>query len=77
MTRENWPLIGPMRTPDAFVAGALSGVGTMASCATGALIAKWACGETLPDFALALSRERYEDAALMKALLESGNTGVL
>ncbi len=77
MTRENWPLIGPMKTPGAFVAGALSGFGTMASCATGALIAKWVGGETPPDFALALSRQRYEDDALMKALLESGNTGVL
>jgi glycine/D-amino acid oxidase-like deaminating enzyme len=77
MTRENWPLIGPMQTPGAFVAGALSGFDTMASCATGALIARWVCGETLPDFALALSRERYGDDALMKTLRESGNTGVL
>ncbi|MBM3621590.1 MAG: FAD-binding oxidoreductase [Alphaproteobacteria bacterium] len=77
MTRENWPLIGPMKTPGAFVAGALSGFGTMAACATGALIATWVGGETPPDFALALSRARYTDEALMTALLESGNTGVL
>lgn len=77
MTRENWPLIGPMTTHGAFVAGALSGFGTMAACATGALIAKWVCGETLPDFALALSHKRYGDETLMKTLLESGNTGVL
>jgi glycine/D-amino acid oxidase-like deaminating enzyme len=77
MTRENWPLIGPMNTPGAFVAGALSGFGTMAACATGALIARWVCGETLPDFAPALSRERHEDAALMKLLHDSNNTGVL
>jgi glycine/D-amino acid oxidase-like deaminating enzyme len=77
MTRENWPLIGQMNTPGAFVAGALSGFGTMASCATGALIAKWVCGETLPNFALALSHQRYEDETLMKTLLESENTGVL
>jgi hypothetical protein len=30
MTPENWPLIGPLATPGAFVAGALSGFGTMA-----------------------------------------------
>src|SRR5205085_10108226 len=35
MTAENWPLIGAMRTPGAFVAGALSGYGTMSACAAG------------------------------------------
>jgi D-arginine dehydrogenase len=77
MTRENWPLIGPMKTPGAFVAGALSGFGTMASCAAGALTAKWVGGEPIPDFARALGLARYEDAALMKALLESESRGVL
>ena len=48
MTKENWPLIGPMRTKGAFVAGALSGFGTMAACATGALCAAWVQGAELP-----------------------------
>lgn len=77
MTRENWPLIGPMRVSGWFVAGALSGFGTMAACATGSLIAGWVCGDRLPDFATALSPGRYQDSNLMKALLESESTGVL
>ena len=77
MTRENWPLIGPMATKGAYVAGALSGYGTMGACATGALIAAWVLGETLPDFARSLSLARYDDKALMQDLLAATNTGVL
>lgn len=77
MTKENWPLIGPTAAKGLFVAGALSGFGTMAACATGALIAQWVEGETLPDFAPMLSLKRYDDASLMKALLDTENTGVL
>jgi glycine/D-amino acid oxidase-like deaminating enzyme len=76
MTRENWPLIGPMKTDGAYVAGALSGFGTMAACATGALCARWVCGEPLPGFARLLSLARYENKPLMQSLLE-GATGVL
>lgn len=76
MTRENWPLIGPMKTDGAFVAGALSGYGTMGACATGSLIAKWVLGEALPGFAPVLGLQRYEDANLMKTLLDGG-TGIL
>jgi glycine/D-amino acid oxidase-like deaminating enzyme len=77
MTRENWPLIGPMATKGAFVAGALSGYGTMGASATGALIAAWVSGEKLPDFARPLSLARYDDKALMQALIAATNTGVL
>ena len=77
MTRENWPLIGPMKTDGAYVAGALSGFGTMAACATGALCARWVYGETLPGFARLLSLARYDDKPLMQSLPEGGNTGVL
>ncbi|MPZ34011.1 MAG: FAD-dependent oxidoreductase [Rhodospirillales bacterium] len=77
MTRENWPLIGPMATKGAYVAGALSGYGTMGACATGALVAAWILGETLPDFARPLGRARYDDKVLMQGLLAASNTGVL
>ena len=77
MTRENWPLIGPMATKGAFVAGALSGYGTMGACATGALVSAWVLGETLPDFARSLSLARYDDKTLMQDLLAATNTGVL
>jgi glycine/D-amino acid oxidase-like deaminating enzyme len=66
-----------MRTKDAYVAGALSGYGTMGACATGALIAAWVSGERLPDFARLLSLARYDDKALMKGLLAATNAGVL
>lgn len=77
MTDENWPLIGPMGVEGAFVAGALSGFGTMAACATGMLCAKWMLGHDLPDFAVALSLRRYEDAALMGGLRAQQSRGML
>ncbi|QEL27358.1 FAD-binding oxidoreductase (plasmid) [Bosea sp. F3-2] len=70
MTNENWPLIGPMATPGAYIAGALSGFGTMAACATGALCAAWITGNAIPDYAGVLSLGRYDDAELMSRLAE-------
>jgi glycine/D-amino acid oxidase-like deaminating enzyme len=77
MTAENWPLIGPMATPGAFVAGGLSGFGTMSACATGELCAAWICGGARPDYADSLSLARYRDAALMASLAAAGDKGVL
>ncbi len=77
MTRENWPLVGPMRTPGAFVAGALSGFGTMGACAAGALAAAWITGTALPDFAHPLSPLRYQDAGLMAELGALKGSGIL
>ncbi|SDH46567.1 Glycine/D-amino acid oxidase [Bradyrhizobium sp. Rc2d] len=77
MTEENWPLIGPMKTKHAFVAGALSGFGTMAACATGALCAGWILGTKLPEFAEHLSLSRYDDETFLRRLRESASTGVL
>ncbi len=77
MTRENWPLIGPMRTKGAFVAGALSGFGTMAACASGALVAAAISGTPLPAYAQKLTLARYEDAAFMAELAENESKGVL
>ena len=82
MTDENWPLIGPMPggetlLPGAFVAGAMSGFGTMAACAAGDLCARWVLGKRLPDYASALSVARYRDAPLMAALAAQTSRGVL
>lgn len=77
MTEENWPLIGPMQTPGAFMAGALSGFGTMAACASGALCAAWVSGGTLPGYAHPLSAARYDDAAIMTELAAQKSRGVL
>jgi glycine/D-amino acid oxidase-like deaminating enzyme len=57
-----------MKTPGAFVAGALSGFGTMAACATGALCAAYVTGNPVPDYAKSLTFDRYADAALMAEL---------
>jgi D-arginine dehydrogenase len=77
MTAENWPLIGPLRSPGAFVLGALSGFGTMAACAAGELCAQWIAGAALPGYAKKLSPARYGDAALMAALSVAASKGVL
>jgi glycine/D-amino acid oxidase-like deaminating enzyme len=68
MTDENWPLIGPMKTAGAFMAGALSGYGTMSACATGALCAAWATDSAVPAYAIGLGLDRYGDATLMAQL---------
>lgn len=76
MTEENWPLIGPMDKENSYIVSALSGFGTMASCASGELAAAWITGSELPSYGSILSMERYKDDDLMKSLRE-GNKGVL
>ena len=68
MTEENWPLIGPCGPDGSFIVGALSGFGSMAACAAGALCAAWVRGQALPDYASALSLGRYDDKQLMAEL---------
>ncbi len=77
MTDENWPLIGPMRTNGAFVAGALSGFGTMAACATGSICADWMMGGELVSYAKTLSLSRYDDPAIMAELAALQSRGML
>lgn len=67
-TRENRPLIGPLPVGGAWVIGALSGYGIMASQAAGELLAAHVTGETLPDVAPAFLLERYENPAYQKAI---------
>jgi glycine/D-amino acid oxidase-like deaminating enzyme len=77
MTSENLPLIGPMRISGTYVAGALSGFGTMAACASGATCAAWIAGGHMPSYARALSLARYEDHELMSELAALSSKGVL
>ena len=77
MTAENWPLIGPSRTPGVFLAAALSGYGTMSACAVGDLCARWIVGTALPLFAKPLSMERYKDQDLMAQLQSNKSRGLL
>jgi glycine/D-amino acid oxidase-like deaminating enzyme len=77
MTPENWPLIGPMRTPGAFMAGALSGFGIMGATATGAVCAAWIAGAARPGYAQSFTLDRYGDSVLMAELRASPGKGVL
>jgi D-arginine dehydrogenase len=77
MTAENWPLIGATRTPGAFIAGALSGYGTMSACAAGDLCARAIVGAEMPRFAKSLSLARYQDQALMAELENANSRGLL
>lgn len=72
MTEENWPLIGKARTAGVFVAGALSGFGSMAACATGSLCAAWVAGAPVPEYAHSLTLERYSNHRLMAELAALG-----
>ena len=62
-----------MKTEGAFIAGALSGYGSMSACATGAICAAWVAGSPIPKYARSLSADRYADPALMAQLAAIGN----
>jgi glycine/D-amino acid oxidase-like deaminating enzyme len=67
-TRENRPLIGPLPVEGAYIFGALSGYGIMASQAGADLLAAHITGDALPGYAGAFSLSRYDDAAYRKLL---------
>ena len=77
LTKENWPLIGPLDGQGAFLVGALSGFGSMSACAAGSLCADWLCDGPKPAYAHALSMARYQDPILSKQLAQSSDTGIL
>lgn len=62
-TPENRPLIGPLPVDGAFVVGALSGSGVMASHASGELLAQHLTGARLPEYAKWFLPSRYDDPA--------------
>ncbi len=76
MTRENWPLIGPLGVDGAWITGALSGFGSMSACAAGEISAAWISGGRLPDYARQLSLARYDDEDLLDEL-RAGPRGIL
>jgi glycine/D-amino acid oxidase-like deaminating enzyme len=76
-TRENRPLIGPLPVDGAYVVGALSGFGIMASCASGELLAAYLTRSELPHYAQAFRLERYEDPEYQKLLESWSETGQL
>jgi glycine/D-amino acid oxidase-like deaminating enzyme len=76
-TRENRFLAGPLPLPGAFVAGALSGYGLMASNVAGELVADHISGGAMPSYAPAFSLARYDDPAYVALLDDWGDSGQL
>mgnify|MGYP005839347519 FL=1 len=76
-TKENRPLIGALPVEGAYVMGAFSGFGIMASCAAGELLAAQIAGAELPPYAPAFSLERYADPAYQRLLQDWGDSGQL
>lgn len=76
-TPENRPLIDPMRTPGAFMAGSLSGFGTTAATATGEVCAASMEGTPRPPYAGLFTPRRHEDAALMAECRGGESKGVV
>ena len=77
MTEENWPLIGETAIPGYVVSVGMSGFGSMAACAAGELAALTITGDPLPDYARALSLQRYQDPVLMAEIESLNNRGIL
>jgi glycine/D-amino acid oxidase-like deaminating enzyme len=67
-TADNRPLIGPLGVPGTFVCGAFSGYGIMASPAAGELLAAHVTGASLPAYADAFRRERFDDPGYVAGL---------
>ena len=79
-TRENRPLAGPAPAgapgaEGAYVCGAVSGYGLMASPALGELVAAHVTGDRLPEYAPAFSLTRYDDADYQRLLADTARWG--
>ncbi len=76
-TAENRPLICPLPIEGAFVIGALSGFGIMASPAAGELLAVHVLGSELPDYARWFDLNRYKDPVYRELLKDWQGEGQL
>ena len=76
-TRENRFLAGPLPVEGAYVIGALSGYGMMASNGAADLLADYIAERPLPRYAPAFRLDRYDDPAYMKLLENWGDSGQL
>jgi glycine/D-amino acid oxidase-like deaminating enzyme len=76
-TSENRPLIGRLPLVGAYIIGALSGYGLMASCAAGELLAAHVSGSKLPAYTPAFELERYEDPEYLEEFKGIGDSGQL
>jgi glycine/D-amino acid oxidase-like deaminating enzyme len=76
-TRENRFLAGPLPVEGAYVLGALSGYGLMASNGAADLLADYISGRPLPAYAPAFRLDRYDDPAYRALLDQWGESGQL
>ncbi len=76
-TQENRFLAGPLPVEGAYVLGALSGYGLMASNGAADLVADYVAERPLPAYAPAFRLERYADPAYAARLDGWGETGQL
>jgi len=76
-TRENRLLAGPVPVEGAYVLGALSGYGLMASNGAAELLADYIAGRPLPRYAPAFRLDRYDDPAYRALLARWGDSGQL
>jgi glycine/D-amino acid oxidase-like deaminating enzyme len=76
-TKENRFLAGPLPVQGAYILGAFSGYGLMASPAGSELLARHIAGAQLPEYAPAFLLERYNDPDYQKLLLNWGESGQL
>ncbi|MCB9435194.1 MAG: FAD-binding oxidoreductase [Ardenticatenaceae bacterium] len=67
-TRENRPLVTPLPVEGAYLFGAVSGFGIMASQAGADLLAAHITGSPLPDYAPAFLLSRYDDPDYVVAI---------
>ena len=76
-THENRFLAGPLPLEGAYVLGALSGYGLMASNGAADLLADHIAGRPLPPYAPAFLLSRYDDPAYRERLEQWGDSGQL
>ncbi|MFQ5941928.1 MAG: NAD(P)/FAD-dependent oxidoreductase [Anaerolineales bacterium] len=76
-TEENRPLIGSIGVEGAWIIGALSGFGLMASPAAGELLASHIVGEKPPEFGRWFYLDRYVDPEYKALLADWGFSGQL
>ena len=76
-TRENRFLAGPLPVEGAYIIGALSGYGMMASNGAADLLADYIAERPLPRYAPAFRLDRYENPAYAKLLESWGDSGQL
>jgi glycine/D-amino acid oxidase-like deaminating enzyme len=76
-TQENRPLVGPLPVEGAWVIGALSGFGQMASPACAELLAAHITGAELPAYAHWFMLERYDDPGYQDLLRNWERSGQL